>query len=146
MQNTDSLDGKCEEKPGRYTGDWLETLDGRTAIARTVRFRVQTLESDLGGEQCLTYSKRSLIRRAIWLELSIEQQELAMGRGEKVETGRLTQSINSLLGILRTLGLERQALEVTCSQGESNAGMDLSRLTDDEFNKLGELLKKAQPI
>ena len=103
---------KQDAVPNRYSADWLEKLDGRTAIARAVNERLAMLESDLGGRDAMSYQQRSLAKRAIWTEALIEQQESAVARGEEIDQGRLTQAVNSLIGLYKTLGLERRAREV----------------------------------
>lgn len=98
------------DMPTEYSPDWLEALDGRTRISRLVNERYQALLDDIGPD--LSYQKQSLAKRAIWLEASIEKQEAAMARGEAVESGVLTQQINSLMGVLKALGLERGKRDV----------------------------------
>jgi hypothetical protein len=104
--------GKSTELPDRYSEDWLAKLDGRTAIARVIRDRLDELQTDLGGRDSLSYQQRSLTKRAIWMEAIIEQQEIALSKGEEVDQGKLTQAVNSLIGLLKTLGLERRAKDV----------------------------------
>jgi hypothetical protein len=70
------------------------------------------LQTDLGGRDQLSYQQRSLTKRAIWMEAIIEQQEIALSKGEEVDQGKLTQAVNSLIGLLKTLGLERRAKDV----------------------------------
>jgi len=103
---------KTESIPESYTPDWLEKLDGRTTIAKVVNERLQTLAQDLGGFDRLSYQRLSLIKRAIWMEAIIEQQEAALSRGEEVDQGKLTQAVNSLIGLLKTVGLDRVARDV----------------------------------
>ena len=103
---------KSRELPPNYSADWIEKLDGRTSLARAVSDRLAHLESDLGGHDALSYQQRSLAKRVIWMEAVIEQQEAAIARGEEVDQGKLTQAVNSLIGLLKTLGLERKAKEV----------------------------------
>ena len=103
---------KQTDIPQQYTPDWLEKLDGRTAIARAVNERLAALLSDLGGADCLSYQRRSLAKRAIWTEALIEQTEAALARGEEVDVGRMTQANNSLIGLYKALGLERAARDV----------------------------------
>ena len=103
---------KTSELPERYSEDWLAKLDGRTAIARVIRDRLEDLQTDLGGRDQLSYQQRSLAKRAIWMEAVIEQQEIALSRGEPVDQGKLTQAVNSLIGLLKTLGLERKARDI----------------------------------
>ena len=108
--------GKTSELPERYSEDWLAKLDGRTAIARVIRDRLEDLQTDLGGRDQLSYQQRSLTKRAVWMECIIEQQEIALSRGEAVDQGKLTQAVNSLIGLLKTLGLERKAKDVPTLQ------------------------------
>lgn len=103
---------RTTEVPRTYSPDWLEKLDGRTTLARTVNERLQALTTDLGGHSALSYQRLSLAKRAIWMEALIEQQEAALSRGEDVDHGRLTQAVNSLIGLLKTLGLDRVARDV----------------------------------
>lgn len=101
-----------DEIPANFTNDWLEKLDGRTSLARAVQSRYKALTHDLGGMDDLSYQRRSLCKRAIYMEAIIEQQEAALSRGEDVDQGKLTQAVNTLIGLLKTLGLERKARDV----------------------------------
>ncbi|WP_142494757.1 hypothetical protein [Thalassovita litoralis] len=57
------------------------------------------MTDDLGGVDRLSYSQRSLVERALWIEHWIAQQEreLAEGRIGAFDAGRWTQATNSLL-------------------------------------------------
>ena len=99
--------------PERFTAGYLDQLDGRTAVAADMRARWDALTADLGGADRLSYSQRSLVERALWLEHWIAQQERILADGGDADTGRMTQATNSLLGLFRTLGLERRARDVT---------------------------------
>lgn len=99
--------------PQRFTHDWLDKLDGRTNVAKSLQQRHTALLSDLGGEHSLSYQRLSLTKRAIHMEALIEQQEQSLASGEDVDTGKLTQSINSLIGLYKTLGLDRVAVDVS---------------------------------
>lgn len=104
---------KCQTIPPKYTHDWLDKLDKRTGVAKALTERHNALISDLGGLQGLSYQRASLCRRAIHMEALIEQQEAALANGAEVDTGKLTQSINSLIGLYKTLGLDRVARDTT---------------------------------
>lgn len=104
--------GKSSELPASYSEQWIDKLDGRTQIARVIRDRLAELQTDLGGRDALSYQQRSLTKRAIWLEAVIEQQEIQLSKGEEIDQGKLTQAVNSLIGLLKTLGLQRQARDV----------------------------------
>jgi hypothetical protein len=99
--------------PQRYSADWIEKLDGRTTLARVVQSRLAELQADLGGLHALSYQERSLTRRAVWLEALIESREAALARGEEIEEGVHTQSINALMGVWKALGLQRRSRDVT---------------------------------
>lgn len=103
---------KQAEIPARYSHDWLERLDGRTRLAQAVNERYSALTLDLGGVDRLSYQRRSLCKRIVYMECIIEQQEAALSRGEEVDQGRLTQAVNTLIGLLKTVGLDRQARDV----------------------------------
>lgn len=96
--------------PAAYSPDWLERIDKRTKIWRAILPRIQRLEEDAGGTDTLTHAKRSLCRRAAFLELLCEAQELRFTSGEPADVGAYTQAFNSMQGAYKTLGcLERKA-------------------------------------
>lgn len=94
--------------PDRYSPDFAERLDRRTSIAKAIRGRIETIETDLGGSDALSHARRSLIRRAVWLEAVIEHAEQRLAAGEGVDLGGHTQAVNTLIGLYRLLGLERR--------------------------------------
>lgn len=93
--------------PERFRPQFIDQLDGRTQTARVLRERLESLERDLGGD--LSYQKQSLTRRTIWLESWIETQEAKAAQGEDIDIARQVQAMNSLIGLYRLLGIERQA-------------------------------------
>lgn len=94
--------------PDGYSTNWLKRIDKRTKVARAILNRIADLESDAGGTESLSHIKRSLIRRAAFIEAMCEHQELKLMAGQEVDVGALTQSTNTLLGLYRMLGLERR--------------------------------------
>lgn len=98
--------------PDKFTKGWLESLDGRTAVAQVMRERWQHFTRDLGGVDRLSYAQRSLVERALWLEYWLQTQEQELATGGDFDVGRWTQAANALQGILAKLGLERQARDV----------------------------------
>lgn len=95
--------------PADYSADWLERADKRTKVWRAATEREAALISDAGGDGNLSHARRSLIRRAVFLELLAETQELKFTSGEPLDIGAYTQAFNSMLGAYRILGLERKA-------------------------------------
>jgi len=98
--------------PRNFNTGWLSELDGRTAIAQEMRERFRAFTDDLGGADTLSYAKRSLVERALWLEFWLAQQEQALAGGSDFDVGKWTQAANALQGILSKLGLDRQAKDV----------------------------------
>jgi hypothetical protein len=101
--------------PVRYGQDFVTLLDGRCRLSRTVRARLQALVSDLGGEGGLSHQQKSMCKRAIWIELLVEDQESRVAAGEGVDGALHTQLVTSLLAIFKALGLKRQAREAKLS-------------------------------
>ena len=95
--------------PADYSADWLERFDKRTKVWRAANDREQALISDAGGDETLSHARRSLIRRAVFLELLAETQEMRFTSGEPLDIGAYPQAFNSMLGAYRILGLERKA-------------------------------------
>jgi hypothetical protein len=94
--------------PDDYTSDFVDKIDKRTKVARALLDRIQVIESDLGGSETLAHTRRSLVRRAVFLEALVESQELKLAAGQPIDVGAYTQGINSMLGVYRLLGLERR--------------------------------------
>jgi hypothetical protein len=92
-----------------YKPDFVGRLDGRTKLADVIPQRIESIETDLGGSDGLSYARKSLVRRAVWLEaVEFETYEQNLGKDRTIDLGAYTQAINSLLGLFRLLGLERR--------------------------------------
>ena len=98
--------------PDTYRAGWMDKLDKRTKVARAIMQRIDLLTSDAGGADSLSHAKMSLIRRAAFLEAICESHELQLAGGQEINVGAYTQSLNSLLGLYRLLGIERVARSV----------------------------------
>ncbi len=94
--------------PDTYRAGWLDKLDKRTKVARVIMQRIAALTSDAGGEDSLSHAKLSLIRRAAFLEAICESHEIKLAGGQEIDVGAYTQSLNSMLGLYRLLGIERK--------------------------------------
>lgn len=102
----------AKQIPEKYTPGYLDDLDGRLAVAQVMRERYRAFTDDLGGADRLSYAKRSLVERALWLEFWLAQQEEQLAKGQEFDVARWTQAANSLQGILSKLGLDRQAKDI----------------------------------
>lgn len=103
---------KEQTAPTSFAPGWIEALDGRTAIAQDVRKRYVALTNDLGGEESLSYQKRSLVERALWLEVHLRGLERTLAETGELDSGRWVNAVNSLVGLYKSLGLDRQSRPV----------------------------------
>lgn len=95
--------------PERYSPDFMDRLDRRTVLGRSVLEKYTAILQDLGGEDSLATIRRSMVRRFTWFEVMIEGMECRAAQGEEVDIGAWTQLTNTWLGLAKTLGLERRA-------------------------------------
>ncbi|MBB03629.1 MAG: hypothetical protein CMJ47_13365 [Planctomyces sp.] len=93
----------------RFVPRFWEDADQRQVAIKRIRQRYEELATDAGVD---SVQKEILAQRAVFLELQIAKMELAVVEGEDVELGTLTQMTNSLKGLLRDLGLDRQQAQV----------------------------------
>ena len=107
---------KAKTVPQQFSPNWMQSLDGRTAIAQELRGRYAAVCTDLGGEDNLSYMQRSLVTRALWLEFHLQQQEELLATGEGFDSGKWVQAANALQGIWAKLGLERKGKEISLAQ------------------------------
>ncbi len=96
-----------------YDPQFMERLDGRTNLSWIIPQRVAAIEQDLGGTDNLSYARRSLVKRAVWLEAVVETFEQNLAADRTTDLGAYTQAINSMLGIYRQLGIERRSRHVS---------------------------------
>lgn len=101
---------KVTTLPARFEPKFWESADGRSAIVRAVRQRVVDLQADCAAD---SFQKRLLCERTAFVALRLETLERDAVDGKSVDFGSYLQGVNTLIGLLRILGLERQARQVT---------------------------------
>src|SRR5471030_1079261 len=74
--------------------------DGNSAWSRRYRDLIAGHGGDLGGEDLLSESEKSLIRRASAIECELEQMEGRLSRGENVDLDGFTRAASHLRRIL----------------------------------------------
>jgi len=102
-------DRKTQTLPARFVPQFWGDADGRIAIIREIRRRVDLLKADTASD---SYQKDILCERAIFIACQLETQERAAIEKGRFDAGRYTQMVNALVGLLRSLGLERKAKKV----------------------------------
>ena len=98
----------------KWSNDFLSHIDGRSELGYALRKRREALEWDVsaGSPERLTYGQRSLIQRALWLEVRLEHDESLLITGEPIAAGSHSTLLNCLVACFRTLGIEPKAKPV----------------------------------
>ena len=107
---------KAADVPDYFQENFLNGMDGRLVVARTLRDRLKELTNDLGGLSQLSYQERSLAKRCVHLERVVERFEATLARGGTVEYGHYFGLINALSGLLSKLGLKRRPKQIQSLQ------------------------------
>jgi hypothetical protein len=100
---------------------FLETVDGRSALARRYRDILGQIISDLGGDP--SEAQSLIARRAATLGVWCEQAEAEMAGGKDLDIATFTTASNALRRMLQTLGIERTARNVTQRSIALSVGM-----------------------
>src|SRR4051812_4267079 len=81
---------------------WENDIDGRLATVREIRRRYMLLKKDAAVD---SYQKDILCQRCIFLALQLESSEVLATEGGPWEPAVYCQQINTMLGLLKALGL-----------------------------------------
>lgn len=111
--------------PAKFVPRFWKHCDMRLAAVRAVRSRYRTLHEACGGAE--SPQRDQLVQRAVFLSVMIETMEVEAAENGKLDSGSYVQSLNALVGLLRTLGLERRVKNVT----------DLNRYLAEKERKAG---------
>jgi hypothetical protein len=90
--------------PGRFVPRFWDEADGRQMMVKEIKRRYEQLREDVGAA---SYQKDLLAQRAIFISVQLETMEANAVEGKAFDAGRYTQMVNTLLGLLKALGLER---------------------------------------
>jgi hypothetical protein len=88
---------------------FISDADQRHSIVKEAKRRLIRLQEECGAD---SYQKELLTERAIFLVLQLETMEINGYEGKPCEHAVHTQMTNSLMGILKTLGLTKRIKEV----------------------------------
>jgi hypothetical protein len=100
--------------PAKYTAGFPWQLSRRVKTAREIAADLFALWQDLGGADDLSSQERTLCERAVYLRRRVLEHESAVMRGDKplMTEGEHANACNTLMGILKALGLHRRARPV----------------------------------
>jgi hypothetical protein len=127
---------KPAELPAKVAPGFVDSLDGRSLLARALRQRFEAIATDLGGESELSALKASLLERLVWLEAMLGKIETDLAAAANAADASKTlaqwiQAVNSFTGIAKTLGLER-------SMRDPWAAVDAARCAPASAAPVGE--------
>jgi len=95
--------------PTRFKPHFLDEADGRITAVKELRRRIELLKVDTATD---SYQKEILCERVAFLTAQLETQERKAIEEEEFNAGTYCQAVNTLVGLLRSLGLERQAKKI----------------------------------
>jgi hypothetical protein len=90
--------------PNRFRPLFWEEQSGRTLVVRTIKQRLAALKEDCGAD---SVQKDILCQQAVFIALQLETAQIRAVEDGVFDPGVFTSMVNSLLGILKTLGLEK---------------------------------------
>ena len=90
--------------PDTFVPRFWTGLDGRCGVAKEIRRRYEELRQDTGAD---SHQRDTLCQRAVFMGVQLETMECEAAESGKFDPGVYTQMCNSLLGLLRALGLDR---------------------------------------
>lgn len=89
----------------RFVPRFLEDVDGRSAIVKEIRRRLDELVADADAN---SFQKQLLAKEAIFISIQLETMRANAIDGGKLDAGVYTQMVNALSGLLAKLGLEKK--------------------------------------
>lgn len=95
--------------PTRFEPKFWRDQDSYSKVVRRIRKKLADIKRDTGVE---SVQQHILAERATFICISLETQEVEAFQSGKFDAGVYIQAVNSLLGILKTLGLKKHAEQV----------------------------------
>lgn len=95
--------------PEKFTPRFWEEVDGRFSIAKEIRRRYDMLREDTAAD---SYQKDILCQRAVFISVQLETMEIEATESGRFDPGVYTQMTNALLGLLKSLKLDRKVKDV----------------------------------
>lgn len=106
---------KNKQLPDKYERGFMRKLDGRTEVCQRLVAAYETIVEEAGGEGSLAHTKLALIERFVFLEATVQTWELELAQNPTASPellSRWIQAVNSLQGLAKIIGIERQTKKV----------------------------------
>jgi len=102
--------------PTQYEQHFLAKMDKRSRSYQLLKDSFDEITADRGGPEQLSHVQLCLIEKFCFLEFMLRMKELKMAESPTNEKdgnfGSWVQSLNALIGLAKTVGLERRAKTV----------------------------------
>jgi hypothetical protein len=99
---------RIKNLPAKYVVGFMDDVDSRTQLGKRLSIAFNSIVSDCGGLENLSYCKRALVERFAYLEEFLRRIEEKLAQDPVKQSGLLgkwVQAVNSMTGLARTLGL-----------------------------------------
>ena len=91
--------------PERFEPHFWQDADGRCSLVKQIKKRVDKLKEDTRAD---SYQRELLAERAAFVAVQLETMERMAAEQGKFDAGVYTQMTNSLMGLLKALGLDKK--------------------------------------
>ena len=105
--------------PSQYEPGFIDRLDGRTEVYREISKSYSEVIEDCGGGDSLSHTQLCLIERFVFLEAVLKVWESKIVTDPNMSDsllGKWVQSLNSLQGLAKNIGLKRVTRRVDSLQ------------------------------
>ena len=96
--------------PNRFVPRFWEQSDMRIAVVRSIKGRYEQIKRDAGGSESV--QRDLLCQRVAFFSVILETFEVRAAEGAGIDLGVYTQATNALIGLLKTLGLDKRIKSV----------------------------------
>jgi hypothetical protein len=114
-EDPDNVPKKFQKPPKRFEANFLLKMDGRTEIYQQLKNAYDEITADCGGAENLSHVMLALVERFVFLEFTLQQLEKRIAENPKNADefiSKWIQACNSIVGIGKTLGIEKRAKKV----------------------------------
>ncbi len=103
---------KPKTMPARYRPGFMSRMDGREVVTQALQAAYDSILDDLGEEEP-SFLKCQLVERCCFLAWKLREIETGMilGKQSDEQLGRWIQMVNSLVGLSKTLGITKTAID-----------------------------------
>ncbi len=91
--------------PTHFVPRFWGSIDGRVSLVKEIKRRYEELKEHCDAD---SHQKDLLCQRAVFVGVQLETMEITAADTGEFDPGVYAQMCNSLLGLLKTLGLERK--------------------------------------